>query len=114
MADGASNPWPTTLRLHNAGRTLTVEFDNGETYDLAAEYLRVRSPSAEGRGHSPAERKTIAGKKNVAIIEGVPIGNYAVRLVFDRLAASAIYTRNKRIPLGPARDAKWPAYPHGL
>jgi|SRR5215467_2597234 len=110
MADGASNPWPTKLRLRNAGRTLTVEFDNGETYDLAAEYLRVRSPSAEVRGHSPAERKTVAGKKNVAILEVVQIGNYAVRLVFDDLHSTGIYSWDYFIELGRDRDANWQEY----
>ena len=60
-------------------------------FDLAAEYLRVRSPSAEVQGHSPDERKTVAGKKNVAILEVNPIGNYAVRLVFDDMHSTGIY-----------------------
>src|SRR5919197_6450196 len=60
MTDGAPTPWPTELRLHKDRKTLTVSFDNGETYDLSAEYLRVRSPSAEVQGHSPAESKIIA------------------------------------------------------
>ena len=62
MTDAPSNPWPTELRLHKDRRTLTVAFDSGETFDLAAEYLRVRSPSAEVQGHSPDERKTVPGK----------------------------------------------------
>ena len=83
MNDNSS--WPTELRLHKDRKTLTVVFDNGESFELSAEYLRVRSPSAEVQGHSPDERKTVAGKKNVAILEVHPIGNYAVRLVFDDL-----------------------------
>jgi len=110
MADGASNPWPTTLRLRNAGRTLTVELDNGESFDLTAEYLRVRSPSAEVRGHSPAERKIVAGKKNVAILEVVQIGNYAVRLVFDDLHSTGIYSWDYLIELDRDRDANWQEY----
>src|SRR5262249_34020957 len=74
-------PWPIELRLHKDRKTLDMTFDNGERFALAAEYLRVRSPSAEVQGHSPQERKTVGGKRNVAILEIVPIGNYAVRLV---------------------------------
>ena len=90
MTDAA--PWPTQLRLHKDRKTLTIAFDNGETFDLSAEYLRVKSPSAEVQGHSPDERKTVAGKKDVAILEVNPIGNYAVRLVFDDMHSTGIYS----------------------
>ena len=81
-AEKSNAPWPEELRLHKDRKTLTVSFDNGESFDLAAEYLRVRSPSAEVQGHSPSERRTVPGKENVQILELHPIGNYAVRLVF--------------------------------
>src|SRR3954469_9523534 len=92
MSDAASKPWPTELRLRKDRKTLTVAFDDGEAFELAAEYLRVRSPSAEVQGHSPAERKTVGGKRNDAILEVHPIGNYAVRLVFDDLHSTGIYS----------------------
>src|SRR5262245_54645038 len=110
MADGASKPWPTELRLRKDRRTLTVSFDNGEQFDLAAEYLRVKSPSAEVQGHSPQERKTVAGKKNVEIIEVKPVGNYAVRLVFDDLHSTGIYSWDYLRELGRDRDANWQDY----
>ncbi len=110
MADGTSNPWPTELRLHKDCKTLTVAFDNGESYDLSAEYLRVRSPSAEVKGHSPAERKTVAGKKNVAIMEVTPIGNYAVRLTFDDMHSTGIYSWDYLRELGRDRETNWQAY----
>ena len=91
MTDSAK-PWPTELRLHKDRKTLSVTFDTNESFDLAAEYLRVRSPSAEVQGHSPSERKTVAGKHNVAILEVNPVGNYAVRLVFDDLHSTGIYS----------------------
>src|SRR5207244_238644 len=72
VTDDAGKPWPTELRLHKDRKTLTVSFDSGQTFDLAAEYLRVRSPSAEVQGHSPAERKIVGGKRNVAILEVHP------------------------------------------
>ena len=64
-ATGTTNPWPTELRLHKDRKTLTVAFEDGERFDLAAEYLRVRSPSAEVQGHSPSERRTVGGKQEV-------------------------------------------------
>ena len=110
MADASSTPWPTELRLHKDRRTLTVAFDNGESYDLSAEYLRVRSPSAEVQGHSPAERKTVAGKKNVEIMEVRPVGNYAVRLSFDDMHSTGIYSWDYMRELGRDRAANWQAY----
>src|SRR5438105_619350 len=110
MADASSSPWPTELRLHKDRKTLTVAFDNGERYDLSAEYLRVRSPSAEVQGHSPAERKTVAGKRNVAILEVAPVGNYAVRLVFDDLHSTGIYSWDYLFELGRNRAEYWQDY----
>ena len=110
MADDTSNPWPTELRLHKDRKTLTVAFDNGESFDLAAEYLRVRSPSAEVQGHSPAERKTVAGRKNVAIIDVTPVGNYAVRLSFDDMHSTGIYSWDYLRELGRDHDANWQEY----
>src|SRR3982075_4426931 len=103
MSDAASKPWPTELRLHTGGKALTVAFDSGETFELGAEYLRVKSPSAEVQGHSPDERKTVAGKKDVAILEVNPIGNYAVRLVFDRMHLTRIFSLGFFFVLGRER-----------
>ena len=110
MDDDGSGPWPTELRLHNDRKTMTVTFDNGDTFDLSAEYLRVNSPSAEVQGHSPAERKIVAGKKDVAILEVVPVGNYAVRLVFDDLHSTGIYRWDYLHELGSNHSAKWRDY----
>ena len=68
----AARPWPTELRLRKDRRALSVAFDDGTAFDLDAEYLRVKSPSAEVQGHSPDERKTVGGKKNVQILEVAP------------------------------------------
>jgi len=110
MSEEARKPWPTELRLHKDRKVLTVAFDNGEHFELAAEYLRVKSPSAEVQGHSPDERKTVAGKRNVAILEVNPIGNYAVRLVFDDLHSTGIYSWDYLLDLGRNRDALWQEY----
>jgi DUF971 family protein len=105
-----SEPWPTELRLHKDRKVLTVAFEGGATFDLAAEYLRVRSPSAEVQGHSPAERKIVAGKRDVGIIEVHPIGNYAVRLVFDDLHSTGIFSWPYLFELGERREDYWRDY----
>ena len=112
MALGTGTPdvWPTELRLRKDRRHLAVSFDNGESFELSAEYLRVRSPSAEVQGHAPAERKTVAGKKNVAILEVQPVGNYAVRLVFDDLHSTGIYSWPYLRELGQRHEANWREY----
>jgi len=110
MTDAVSKPWPTELRLHKDRKTLTVVFDDGERFDLSAEYLRVKSPSAEVQGHSPDERKTVAGKSNVVILEVNPVGNYAVRLVFDDLHSTGIYSWDYLLTLGRNREANWQDY----
>ena len=105
-----TGPWPTELRLHKDRKTLSVAFEDGESFDLAAEYLRVRSPSAEVQGHSPSERRTVAGKQNVQIIELHPVGNYAVRLVFDDMHSTGIFSWEYLSELGRNRDEYWRAY----
>lgn len=102
--------WPTELRLHKDRKTLAVTFDNGQSFDLAAEYLRVKSPSAEVQGHSPDERKTVPGKRNVMILEVQPVGNYAVRLVFDDLHTTGIYSWDYLAELGSAHARYWQEY----
>ena len=90
--------------------TLTVTFDGGERFDLAAEYLRVKSPSAEVQGHSAEERKIVPGKRNVEIIEVLPVGNYAVRLVFDDLHSTGIFGWEYLRDLGRNHAAYWQDY----
>ena len=102
--------WPTELRLQKDRRVLHVAFDSDETYALDAEYLRVRSPSAEVQGHSPDERKTVAGKRDVAILEVNPVGNYAVRLVFDDLHSTGIFSWDYLLELGRNRARYWQEY----
>ena len=89
---------------------LTVTFDGGERFDLPAEYLRVKSPSAEVQGHSAEERKTVPGKRDVAIIEVLPVGNYAVRLVFDDLHSTGIFGWDYLRDLGRNYAAYWQDY----
>ena len=108
--NASANPWPTELRLRKDRKTLTVAFDDDETFDLPAEYLRVCSPSAEVQGHSPSERRTVAGKENVQILEVHPIGNYAVRLVFDDMHSTGIFSWDYLFELGRNREENWGRY----
>src|SRR5271169_3475334 len=108
--NSSSRPWPTELRLRKDRKVLTVAFDDGEKFDLPAEYLRVCSPSAEVQGHSPSERRTVAGKQNVEILELHPIGNYAVRLVFDDMHSTGIFSWDYLFELGHSRERYWNEY----
>src|ERR1700751_86898 len=99
--------WPSELRLHKDRKTLSVSFEGGERFDLPAEYLRVKSPRAEGQGHSPDERKTVPRKRDVEILEVLPVGNYAVRLVFDDLHSTGIYGWDYLLELGRNQKSYW-------
>jgi len=105
-----NEPWPTEIRLKDKGRMLMVSFDGGDAFDLSAEYLRVMSPSAEVQGHSAAERKTVGGKQNVAVMQVEPVGNYAVRLVFDDMHSTGIYSWRYLHELGSEHETKWAEY----
>jgi DUF971 family protein len=102
--------WPTELRLSQDKRTLTVSFDDGAHHALPAEYLRVMSPSAEVQGHTAAERKTVGGKINVAILSVEPVGNYAVRIGFDDMHNTGLYTWAYLAELGTQHDRRWAEY----
>ena len=103
-------PWPTEIRLSADRASLTVVFDDGRQFGLSAEYLRVLSPSAEVQGHSPQERKTVPGKRNVRIMKVEPVGHYAVRLTFDDMHSTGIYSWDYLYRLGRDQDALWGAY----
>jgi DUF971 family protein len=105
-----SGNWPTELRLAKDRRTLTVTFEGGDAFALPAEYLRVKSPSAEVQGHSPDERKTVPGKQTVAILEVNPVGNYAVRLVFDDMHSTGIFSWDYLLELGRNQQKYWQDY----
>ncbi|MGH6735137.1 MAG: gamma-butyrobetaine hydroxylase-like domain-containing protein [Methyloceanibacter sp.] len=102
--------WPTELKLDAEKRTLTVSFDDGQSFALPAELLRVMSPSAEVQGHSPEQRVTVPGKKNVRILQLEPVGNYAVRIVFDDGHDTGLFVWDYLRDLGENRDAHFQSY----
>ena len=102
--------WPTEIRLAKDRRSLHVAYDDGVGFDLPAELLRVFSPSAEVQGHSEAERKTVGGKRTVGILRVDPIGNYAVKLGFDDMHDTGIFSWTYLRELGENQDARWAGY----
>jgi len=106
----ASTPWPTEIRLSPDKRTLTVSFEDGARYELAAEYLRVTSPSAEVQGHNKSQKQTVPGKIDVAIASINPVGNYAIRLNFDDGHDTGLFTWTYLAELGRDRDKLWATY----
>jgi len=106
----SASVWPLELKLTDQGRLLSIAYDTGESFDLRAEYLRVESPSAEVQGHSAAQKQTIGGKQNVVISKIEPVGNYAVRLIFDDGHQSGIFTWAYMYELGSQEARKWGDY----
>ena len=107
---GAASPVPVEIRLPKAEKLLEVTFDDGRVFALPAEYLRVESPSAEVQGHAPSERKTVAGRRHVGIMDVEPVGHYAVRLIFDDLHDTGIYSWEYLHRLGREQLWRWQAY----
>ena len=110
MSDLGTTHWPTELRLKKAEKRLEIDFDDGTTFRLPAEYLRVESPSAEVQGHGPGEKTLIPGRAHVGIIDLEPVGNYAVRIKFDDLHDTGIYSWDYFYQLGLEYDKRWAQY----
>ena len=102
--------WPTEIRLRKQEKILEVDFDDGSHFALPAELLRVESPSAEVQGHGPGEKTLIAGRRHVGIMAVEPVGNYAVRIKFDDLHDTGIYSWRYLYNLGREKDRLWQAY----
>ncbi len=103
-------PIAIEIRLNQAARTLDVTFDDGARFSFPAEFLRVESPSAEVQGHGPGQRQTIPGRRHVGIIGIEPVGHYAVRLLFDDLHDTGIYSWGYLHQLGREQDSRWQEY----
>lgn len=103
-------PWPVEFRLKSADKVLEVDFDSGETFRLPAEYLRVESPSAEVQGHNPSQKQVVAGRRHVGILAVEPVGNYAIRIKFDDLHDTGIFSWTYLYELGREQDKRWRAY----
>ena len=114
MASNADGRWPTELRLKKAEKVLEIAFDDGSRFALPAEYLRVESPSAEVQGHGPGQKTLVPGRAQVGIMNLEPVGNYAVRIQFDDLHDTGIYSWDYLHQLGVEHEQRWRDYLAGL
>ena len=105
-----SNTKPTEIHLHKASRVLEINFEDGKNFKLSCEYLRVYSPSAEVAGHGPGQEVLQVGKEDVGIDAVEPVGNYAVKLLFDDSHSSGIYTWDYLYSLGVNYEENWQRY----
>lgn len=103
-------PAPTDITLHRRSRELEVTFDDGLTRRLPCEYLRVFSPSAEVRGHGPGQEVLVFGKEHVNIQRIEPVGNYAVKLIFDDGHDTGIYSWDQLYELAAQYEENWQSY----
>jgi DUF971 family protein len=110
VEDMGTRHWPTEIRLRKEEKRLEVDFDDGARFSYPAEYLRVHSPSAEVQGHAPSQRQTVGGRMHVGILNLESVGHYAVRIVFDDLHDSGIFTWNYLYELGAEQETRWAAY----
>jgi DUF971 family protein len=106
----AAAPWPTELRLDKAAKVLEVTFEDGRSFRLPAEYLRVESPSAEVQGHGPGQKQLVPGRRHVGIMAVEPVGNYAVKLKFDDLHDTGIFSWRYLYELGVEQEERWAGY----
>ena len=102
--------WPVEIRLKQAEKRLEVDFDDGARFSYTAELLRVESPSAEVQGHGPSQKQIVGGKKEVGIVRLEPVGNYAVRIVFDDGHSTGLFSWQYLYGLGRDQDSIWEAY----
>jgi DUF971 family protein len=105
-----SEHWPKEIRYISVDKRLKVDFDDGSCFSYPAELLRVESPSAEVQGHSASQKQTIAGRRHVGIMEIEPVGNYAVRIKFDDLHDTGIFSWTYLYDLGRDQDQIWRDY----
>jgi DUF971 family protein len=109
-AQAASGPWPTELRVKQSARVLEIDFDDGLSFSIPAELLRVESPSAEVQGHGSGGKKVVPGKRLVGIRAAQPVGRYAVRLVFDDGHDTGLFTWSYLRKLGAEQTPMMAAY----
>ena len=102
--------YPTEITLHQQSRQLEIAFDDGARYHLPFEFLRVNSPSAEVRGHGAGQETLQVGKRAVKLLDLEPVGNYALKLIFDDGHDSGLYTWEYLHELGQNQDALWQDY----
>lgn len=102
--------WPREIRYDSTAKAVEIEFDDGKTFRYPAELLRVESPSADVQGHGPSQKTILPGRKHVGIMAIEPVGNYAVRIRFDDLHDTGIFTWEYLRDMGERQDEIWRTY----
>ncbi|HSN33732.1 MAG TPA: DUF971 domain-containing protein [Ideonella sp.] len=110
MAGRTATPQPTGIVVHQASRALEIGFDDGASFRIPFELLRVYSPSAEVQGHGPGQEVLQTGKREVEIVALEPVGNYAVQPTFSDGHESGIYTWEYLHYLGSQQGELWRRY----
>lgn len=110
MADYGQRISPTEIRLVREEKRLEVDFPDGKSFSLPAEFLRVESPSAEVQGHGPGQKTLVSGRRHVGIMGLEPVGNYAIRIKFDDLHDTGIFTWETLYEYGTHHDEMWQSY----
>ena len=104
------DPVATEIKVRSKSRLLEVSFADGSRFELPFEYLRVHSPSAEVKGHGPGQEVLVLGKENVGIRAVEPVGQYAVKLVFDDGHDTGLFTWRYLHELGRDHSVLWARY----
>ena len=110
MNDISTKNWPLEIRIKSKEKALEIDFDNGESFIIKAELLRVESPSAEIQGHGSGQKVTLAGRRHVGILSVEPVGNYAIKISFDDMHDTGIYSWQYLYDLGANQNDLWHDY----
>ena len=110
MNDSSTKKWPIEIRIKSKEKTLEIDFDNGESFKIKAELLRVESPSAEIQGHGSGQKVTLAGRRHVGILSVEPVGNYAIKISFDDMHDTGIYSWQYLYDMGANQNHLWHDY----
>ena len=110
MNDSSTKNWPIEIRIKSKEKTLEIDFDNGESFKIKAELLRVESPSAEIQGHGSGQKVTLAGRRHVGILSVEPVGNYAIKISFDDMHDTGIYSWQYLYDMGANQSDLWHDY----
>ncbi len=105
---------PKEIRLKREEKVLEIDFENGQSFSLAAELLRVESPSADVQGHGPGQKTIVTGRRHVGILDVEPVGNYAIRINFDDLHDTGIFSWDTLYDYGERQEELWRDYLEAL
>jgi DUF971 family protein len=112
--DSSTAPWPTDIKVRRAEKSLDIVFNDGAAFSLPAEYLRVESPSAEVQGHGPGQKVLVGGRRHVGIADIETVGNYAIRIIFNDLHDTGIFSWRYLYQLGREYEERWPEFVSAL